>query len=67
MFGLHYWGECFELTKDQIKEATNESEKPGDCTLADGLYKTKCNKMDTDYPYECVGDKSYYVYKLKST
>lgn len=56
-FGLHFWGECWALDPREIKMAPQ-----GDCTLADGLYKTKCPRANGNKV--CLGIKSYYTYKL---
>jgi len=57
-FATHFWGECWALELWQVTEATK-----GDCTLADGLYQTRCygNK---NHNFECLGAKNYYMYSL---
>merc|ERR1712072_317439 len=60
-FGLHYWGECWSLARSEIKMANQN----GDCTLADGKYKTKCTgQWNMPWKQECLGVKSYFVYKI---
>lgn len=54
-FATHFWGECWELQKDDINEPSTEG-----CVLADGLYNTTCNGLSQGG--ECIGTTSYYVY-----
>jgi hypothetical protein len=59
-FGLHFWGECWALKRSDIIRAHD-----GDCTRANGKFNRKCNgKWNFSWGQECLGDKSYFVYKL---
>jgi len=57
-FGTHFWGECWALKMEKVREASN-----ADCTLADGEYQTKCHG-NRRYDFECLGAKHYYMYSL---
>merc|ERR1719354_20803 len=57
-FATHFWGECWEVN---ITEGAAVANGDG-CSLADGLYKSKC--AGTDLSNECLGTTNYYVYSI---
>jgi len=58
-FGLHFYGECWALTQSDIIMSSN-----GDCTLASDMTKKCTDKWNFKYSSECLGKKSYFVYKI---
>lgn len=54
-FATHFWGECWELDKEDLGERSTNG-----CVLADGNYQNYCKSINEDGT--CLGTTSYFVY-----